>query len=291
MKYPDLKLGDKSPFIVTAKALLNSQGFFQPAGDQFDENFQATLVSFQGSHKGPDGKPLNAIGILGQKTWWALQNPTGPAQRSFMELQPGRNEVPKSITATRQAVLEAALKMWRANTREIPAGSNWGDGVSKILAKAGSARPWCCHTIGHAFVEGTGRYLWGRDWGLVSALWNEAEKRGCAHTKASGYVPRPCDLGVTLYRNAAGRLKGTGHIWFMVALGPKPSRGVGRAYNHLGGNEGDRLHLGLRNTMDESLHGWINPFGDDDIQSPLFLPSLPFQPNLERAKEAFAATR
>jgi hypothetical protein len=287
MKHPDLDFKDRGPDVEIAKAMLNSQGFRAGTGPVFDELMRDAVVSFQASHVGSDGKPLKAIGRVGQRTWWALYNPSGPAQRAFMELTPGAKPFVCDPKSDRGRVLSAGLKLWREGVREIPDGSNWGDGVSKVLANAGGPRFWCCHLIGHVFMLGTGEYLWEKDWGLVMGLWNEAKRRGCAFEKSSGYVPRPCDLGVTLYRNSKGRLTGSGHIWFNVNLGPKSGRG--RDYNHLGGNEGNRLKLGIRNTADESLFGWINPFGDGPGTEVCEV--LPFQRNAEKAAAAFAATR
>jgi len=287
-KYPDLDPGDRGPAVAIAKSILASQGFNAGTGDLFDEKMKDQVVSFQASHKGPDGKPLKGIGRIGQRTWWALQNPSGEAQRSHLKPVPGQNPVSKLLPALRQKVVETALKLWRKGIREIPDGSNWGDGVSEVLENAGGPRFWCAHFIGHIFLLATGAYLFGKDNGLVMAIVNEARKRGLVREKNSGYIPRPGDLGVTLYRNARGQLKGTGHIWMVIAMGPK--RGRGRDYNHLGGNEGNRAHLGIRNTQDESLALWINPWNDDHI-TPTCCDNLPFQANLSKADEAFASTR
>jgi hypothetical protein len=175
--------------------------------------------------------------------------------------------------------------------REIPDGSNWGNGVSTMLQAVGQMSPaaWCAFVQSRIYEMGTGERLFGQRWGLVRALWNEAKRRGWAFEKGSGYVPRPGDLGVTLYRNARGQLNGMGHLWMMIALGPRA--GKGRAYNHLGGNEGNRLKLGLRNTMDDSLFGWINPFGDMASAPCKSCEVLPFQANAAKAAEALAATR
>jgi len=289
--HPDLDIGDRNAHVAVAKSILKSQGFDAGTGELFDERMQGALVAFQGSHVGPDGKPLNAIGRVGRRTWWALYNPSGPAQRGFMEPVPGAQLLPRNIPALRRAVVEAGLKLWRTNVREIPDGSNWGDGVSTLLTAVGQRSPaaWCAFTSSYIHHLGTGELLLGAHRGLVRAIWAEAVRRGCAFEKGSGYVPRPGDLGVTLYRNKRGQLNGMGHMWHMIALGPRSGRG--RNYNHLGGNEGNRLKLGIRNTADESLFGWINPFGDHDQPACQSCEVLPFQPNAAKAAEALAATR
>lgn len=289
--HPDLDLGDRNVHVSTAKSLLNSQGFHAGTGPLFDRVMQDALVAFQGSHVGPDGKPLNAIGRVGRKTWWALYNPSGPAQRAFLEPVKATPLFPSGTPALRRAVIEFGLRLWRTGVREIPDGSNWGDGVTTILTATGqrSAAAWCAFTASHVHHGGTGQLLLGRHRGRVRDIWDEALKRGCAFEKGSGYVPRPGDLGITLYRNKRGQLNGMGHIWHMVALGPRNGRG--RDYNHLGGNEGNRYKLGIRNTMDESLFGWVNPFGDMDTPPCKACEVLPFQPNVAKAAEALAATR
>ena len=289
--HPDLDRGDSNVHVAVAKSILNSQGFAAGTGELFDAKMQGALVAFQGSHVGPDGKPLAAIGRVGRRTWWALYNPSGDAQRGFMEPVAGRVVVPGDVSAVRRAVVEAGLKLWRGGMREIPDGSNWGDGVSTMLKAVGQMSPaaWCAFVQSRIHELGTGERLLGKRWGLVRALWNEAKRLGLAFERDSGYVPRPSDLGVTLYRNARGQLNGMGHVWMMVALGPK--RGRGRDYNHLGGNEGNRLKLGLRNTMDEGLFGWINPFGDMAEPMCESCAALPFQANAEKAAQAWGATR
>jgi hypothetical protein len=289
--HPDLDLGDRNAHVAVAKSILNSQGFAAGTGELFDERMQGAVVTFQGSHAGPDGKPLNAIGRVGRKTWWALYNPSGAAQRGYMQLVPGVSILPANIAAKRRAVVEAGMGLWRSNVREIPDGSNWGDGVSTLLRRVGqkSPAPWCAFTSSDIHFAGTGELLLGRHRGRVRDIWDEAVRRGWAFEKGSGYLPRPADLGVTLYRNSKGQLNGMGHIWHVIALGPRSGRG--RAYNHLGGNEGNRLKLGLRNTADESLFGWVNPFGDHDQPACSACEVLPFAPNLAKAAEALAATR
>lgn len=288
--HPDLDLGDRNAHVEVAKSLLNSQGFFAGTGRVFDQLMQGAVVAFQGSHVGPDGKPLNAIGRVGRKTWWALYHPSGPAQRAFME-PTGAPLFPEGTAAQRRAVVEFGLQLWRSGVREIPDGSNWGDGVTTLLRATGqhSAAAWCAFTVSHVHHGGTGQRLMGRHWGRVRDVWDEAKRRGWAFEKGSGYVPRPGDLGVTLYRNSRGQLNGMGHIWHAVAIGP--ARGRGRDYNHLGGNEGNRYKLGLRNTMDEGLFGWVNPFGDMDQKPCRACEVLPFQSNVAKAAEALAATR
>ena len=281
--HPDLDLGDSSSHVEVAKAILNSQGFAAGTGNKFDKKLLDAIIVFQGSHVGPDRKPLRQLGRVGRKTWWALYNPEGDAQRAYAS-----GELPDNLPAgDRKAVVEAAYNLWKNNVREIPSGANWGDGVTDVLRHAGGPRPWCAHFVSHAFKAGTGEYPFGKDHGHVLTLWNEAKKRGRAHEKGSGYVPAPGDAGVTLYRNSSGRLTGSGHIWYMIALGPKS--GKGRAYNHIGGNEGNRLKLGIRNTTDDSLYGWIDLFGDGE--KPCRCNVLPFQEDLSRANESLASTR
>lgn len=289
--HPDLDIGDFNPHVAVAKSILNSQGFDAGTGELFDEKMQGALVAFQGSHTGSDGKPLNAIGRVGRKTWWALYNPSGPAQRGYMEPVPGVSILLDNIPAMRRAVVEAGLALWRSNVREIPDGANWGDGVSTLLQRVGQISPaaWCAFCSSDIHFTGTGERLLGRHRGRVRDIWDEAVRRGWAFEKGSGYTPRPGDLGVTLYRNKRGVLNGMGHIWHMIALGPRSGRG--RDYNHLGGNEGNRLKLGIRNTMDDSLFGWINPFGDHATAPCKACEVLPFQRNLAKAAEALAATR
>lgn len=280
--HPYLELGDRRPEVIIAKSILASQGFW--TGDKsnyFDERFRNAVVAFQGSHVGPDGKPLQAPGAIGPKTWWALYNPSGEAQRSHL-VQVHSLETTLPNTA-RADYITRLVQLWKTGVQEIPDGSNWGDGVSTVLRNAGGPRPWCMHLVCHAHKLATGHYPFGADHGLVSAFWREAKARGLAHEKGSGYKPRPGDCGVTLYRSKSGKLNGTGHIWTAIAFEAGTSR-----YNHIGGNEGNRLKLGIRTTRDESLFGWIDLFNDG--AEPM-RQLLPFQKDASKAAQDFGKTR
>lgn len=282
-------VGDRSPHIAVAKSILRSQGYdiqrlpTDRKDEDFTASFAAELAAFQGSHTGKDGKPLAAIGRLGPKTWWALHNPSGAPQRAFMtQIKDVTNTTPE-----RETFVQTLIGHWRENVFERPDGSNWGDGVTKILTHAGGPRAWCMHSISYDWKKAFGEYPLGKDHGHVLTFVNACKAKG--FTRGKDYMPEPGDLGFTLYTGPRGHLTGSGHIWAVVAI-EKPRRGVMR-YNHVGGNEGNRLKLGLRTTADESLSGWINLFGDAHLPTDPMDYGLAFSPDAQKAQNALASTR
>ena len=45
---------------------------------KFGKKTETAVKEFQGEHTGPDGKALKVDGIVGQNTWWALDNAVQP---------------------------------------------------------------------------------------------------------------------------------------------------------------------------------------------------------------------
>lgn len=74
-KKPTLKRGSKGPYVVECQEDLIALGYdVGPSGadGKFGTNTEKAVKSFQRDHDGPDGKALKVDGIVGQATWWAL---------------------------------------------------------------------------------------------------------------------------------------------------------------------------------------------------------------------------
>lgn len=246
---PILKRGDQNHHVSEVKVLMRSQGFWDGTDSQdFGPKMKAAVTYFQSTHLGPDGKFLKGDGEIGPRTWWALENPSGDAQRSFIQAPTGT--IP-ALTSNRSKLIEILLAEHRAGVREVPDGSNGGDGVEKFIAGVGRVA-WCALTQSWVHREVFGSYPNGTRYAHVQTWWREARQNGTGFLK-SQYVPVPGDLAVWCF---AG---GTGHISRVVAVSPDDRL----ITNCVGGNEGNRLKLGVRDFNNEPrMVGFINNFGD-----------------------------
>lgn len=234
------------------QALLQHHGAYSGRLDGFFGSQTLSAVRyFQMTHLGPDKRPLKVDGIVGTATWWALHNASGPAQRYNLA-----GTIPEGLSDARAAALRIALGEHAAGVREIPDGSNWGDGVIKYLP--GYPAPWCCFFVWWVMREATGAWLWGEQQGHVASAWSSARDSDAAFLKGK-YAPVPGDMFVMLYRNSHGNLTGKGHIGFVLGVSAD-----GNQFTTVEGNAGNRVKMGLRSMGEDTLIGFINPFNDVD---------------------------
>jgi len=74
---PTLKRGSKGQYVTLLQTELINKGYScgpQGADGDFGSNTEKAVKAFQTEHDGPDGKALKIDGIVGQATWWALEN-------------------------------------------------------------------------------------------------------------------------------------------------------------------------------------------------------------------------
>lgn len=253
-----LKPGKRHKDVLALKSILRSQGYtITDASDLYDEQTANEVQVFQAQHLDISGAYLKPDRLVGEKTWWALENASGEAQRSKIK----GGTVRGGLSEVRRSVLRFAEDEWRNGTREIPDGSNRGDGVEKFIVGYGAVA-WCALSASWIVKQGSGSWPMGKREGGVLNLWTRAEEQGKARTLASGYKPVPGDLMVILNRFTSGPKKGkrtgTGHVSIVAAVDEK-----NYWFNTYGGNEGNRFKLGLRNMDQENLVGFINLFGND----------------------------
>lgn len=258
MTYPSstLKVGDANDLVVKVKALLRSQGLWDgTSNNQFGPKLKAVTAYFQSTHVGPDGKHLEADGVIGEKTWWALYNPSGLPQKSHIDSAPSSADgFYGDLSQARKDFINVLLEEHRSGVAEIPDGSNGGDGVEKYLAGYGNV-PWCSLCVSWAFRRSSGAYPFGQCQAHVQTFWQRAKEKGMAKLK-SKYKPMPGDLMVWVFSG------GTGHISAVVGTNANVS-----VVNTIGGNEGNRVKLGTRTIADEAkCVGFINLFGDSPEQ-------------------------
>lgn len=259
-----LRRGDHGDDVRLVQTLLQAEGYFKgtPLGN-FGPVTETAVRHFQGTHIGVDGKFLEADGQVGPKTWWALFNPHGDAQRSYIP-----TPAPTASGSPRLRFVRYLYDMHARGIREIPDGSNYGDGVTPIVNACGFSYGiyWCLAAQAYAWREVFGKPPLGAMHVHCSTFWNEALKRGMAHPKSS-YVPLPGDIAIYNYNGGlkpGNRLTGPGH-----AAGVARVAVDARRFNALEGNVGNRFKHSIRAVAESTLVGFVNLFGDED-QRPEF---------------------
>lgn len=247
---PILRYGDTGESVKEVQAILQSQGHFDGkiGGNFLAKTFKAVKY-FQQTHQGPDGEFLPVTGQVDPPTWWALENASGDAQRSFIDPR-----IPDGLSAERNKILGIALG--EHGNHEIPDGSNRGDGVDKYIKGFGPI-PWCAAFTSWVYKEATGKYPLGKNHVHCLTFWREANKAGKAHAKDK-YQPIPGDFFIMLYKTKSGQLSGSGHIGFVLSVAKDYS-----GFNTIEGNTGNRVKVGTRWMGQSTLHGFVNLFDND----------------------------
>lgn len=200
---------------------------------------------FQLQHVGPDGEQLSADRVVGDRTWWALENPSGSRQRSGFPLI----EVP-GLTLGRAQMLELLRAEYEKDVHEDPDGSNRSPEIDGYWGSTGLlGKAWCCAFVSTMLRRALGRYPLDRHWVGVQKMARAAEALGMITRH-----PRPLDVFIQL------KDSGKGHTGFASAFD--------RAGNFatFEGNCGNRLKNGRRRAQNVDL--WIDVFQDG--QPPIF---------------------
>jgi len=253
--FPDIRQDQATkadPIAVTyLQHALLSQGYTVPVNGKYDKATIGAVHDFQATHVDINGKHLVVDGWVGKSTWWAIQNPSGAAQKSDFEAM-----LRKGLSADRRALLRTALKDHANNTREIPDGSNYGDGVTRYLTGIGPAF-WCCAAVSTWYKDVTGLWPWGTRYVSVAALWANAQARKQAIHIKDKPIPCPGDAFVFQYRNSKGDFTGLGHIGLVATVSQD-----GESFNTVEGNAGNRVKVSLRDVHNPVLVGFVDFFGD-----------------------------
>lgn len=230
---------------------LNSQGYHVPVTGKYDKATIGAVHDFQAAHIDQSGTFLKSDGDVGPKTWWALLNPSGPAQSNGYDAI-----IPTGLSVLRRNILNAGLKDWRKGVHEVPDGSNWGGGVERYLQGIGPAY-WCCAAVSTWYKDATSNYPFDERILACIRLWELADRFDRRVDKHM--TPIPGDAFVLLFRNSKGQLTGTGHTGLVLAVSND-----GQSYNTIEGNAGNRVKVGLRSCDESVLAGFVNLAGDRD---------------------------
>jgi hypothetical protein len=250
---PYLKNPTRHLAVTELKGKLRAQGFWTGSNTTlYGPATAAAVKAFQAAHLDSEGKFLVVDGEVGPKTWWALDNPSGTAQRSHIKPPTDFASRYGVFSEARQALIRLALSEHAAGVHEIPDGSNRGGGVDKYLAGYGAV-PWCALFLSWIVKQVTGGYPLGKVQPHVQTWMNRAKSAKQFFAKGDpSYVPTPGDLMVWVFT------RGRGHIAMVVAVDA-----TGKQVNTVGGNEGNRVKLGLRTPAREgTLAGYIRVVDD-----------------------------
>jgi hypothetical protein len=248
---PRLGLGSKDSAVAELVSILRAQGFWSEAGTPatFDAEVERCVSDFQMTHLGPKGRPLASDGVVGDDTWWALANASGPAQHSGI-----RAAVPKGLQPLRTKLLEVALAEHAKGVKEQPDGSNRGPDVDRYLPDFQRTKPegpaWCCFFYSWVAHEALGSWPLGKREGSCMAARELADGANLwipKHQAAERKRPFPGDAFVM------DKGSGRGHIGYVLRVSED-----GEQINTLEGNCGNRVKLGLREVADPQLAGYID---------------------------------
>jgi hypothetical protein len=207
---------------------------------------------FQMQHSGPSGKPLTVDGVVGPSTWWALDNPSGAAQRNgFALAMPPRDQ----LTANRWLVLDTVAREYRLDVREEPDGSNRGPQVDGYWGHTGIiGEPWCCALVSTILRRALKRYPLGEHFVSCQKMLQKARELGLVTER-----PRPGDIWVQV------RPRGAGHTGFAAAFSATDVA-------TFEGNAGNRLKHGRRRL--DTIDAWIDVYRDGQAEILQDLPEL-----------------
>ena len=248
-----LRRSEPEPDVVRLQRLLSSLGYFKdrtPPNGIFEDITHENIVVFQLQHVDQQGIPLGADGVVGEKTWWALENPSGNAQRNHFN-----PIIPEGLTEKRRHLLEVIYEEHAKPVFETPDGSNRSPDIDGYWGPTGViGLPWCCAFVSWALHEVLDVYPVGGKHHLgVQNMWRAARRAGMDTPD-----PKPGDVFIQI------KSHGKGHTGFVVGV----SEDDASIYTGEG-NCGNRVKIGKRNRS--SINHFIDCIQDE--QTMAFSPS------------------
>ena len=231
--------------VARLQRLLSSHGYFAdrtPPDGIFEDVTHDNVMLFQVQHVDEQGIPLGADGIVGKNTWWALENPSGDAQRNHF--QP---IIPEGLKTKRRQLLELIYDEHAKPVFEIPDGSNRSPEIDGYWGQSGViGKPWCCAFVSWALNEMLGAYpIEGKHHLGVQNM-----SRAARRTEMDTPIPKPGDVFIQI------KSGGKGHTGFVVGVSTD-----GKSIYTGEGNCGNRLKIGQRKIS--SINHFIDCIRDD----------------------------
>lgn len=252
-----LKYGCRGDDVKWLQNVLRSTGDFEGwIGGNFKALTKGALIDFQMRAVDPKTKrPLTPDGEVwpGYATERALNNPSGAAQSTGLGRHEKADLIPDGLSESRQRIIQTWITAYRSNIREIPDGSNTGDGVTR-LHQPFPPSPWCMWSMSEMWKDTYGEYFFGKKQGHCVTVRNIARRRGVFHPVGE-YEPIPGDLFI-MVTNASKSQGHTGGVFRVNRTGSQ--------FNTFEGNAGNRFKLGIRSTKQSTLVGFVNLHGDED---------------------------
>lgn len=216
--------------VIKLQELLFLNGYIKdeiPQEGIFEKITHEKVKLFQLQHVDENGVQLEADGIVGKKTWWALKNPSGKTQKNHFD-----PVIPKGLNQKRQQILELIYEEHTKGVHEVPNGSNRSPEIDTYWGKTGViGSPWCCAFVSWVLKEVLGLYpIEGKHHLGVQKMWKAAKRNGMGTSE-----PKPGDVFIQV---GSG---GTGHTGFVVGVSPD-----GKSIYTGEGNCGNRLKIGHR---------------------------------------------
>ncbi|MDH3386913.1 MAG: CHAP domain-containing protein [Gammaproteobacteria bacterium] len=221
---------EADPEVSRLHHLLSAHGYFAdrpPPDGIFETVTHDNVVLFQLQHVDRRGIALKADGVVGAKTWWALENPSGDAQRNHFQPY-----IPQGLEPKRRQLLELIYEEHGKPVFEVPDGSNRSPDIDGYWGQTGIiGQPWCCAFVSWALKEALGEYpIEGKHHIGVQNMWRAA-RRVEMETPAA----KPGDIFVQIHSG------GKGHTGFVVGVSTD-----GKSIYTGEGNCGNRLKIGKR---------------------------------------------
>jgi hypothetical protein len=177
-----LERGDSGDLVAQLQQNLIEQGY--DVGEDahskfFGRDTYNAVCMFQGGHLDKDGVPLKVDGQVGEKTEWALANPSGVKQTQTIEALPA-NQRPANSRG--EIILAAAMSEYRKDVKEEPDGSNRSERIDLYTGFVGKPKdrvgpPWCAYFVSFCAAAIPGGSPFGRIGNAQNlGLWGDKHK-------------------------------------------------------------------------------------------------------------------
>ena len=231
------------------KGLLQAAGYWPHSRSVGERNavytaaLKGAVRHFQQTNHDAKGHTLKVDGVVGPKTFWALQN----WSQGALERAKPLHRPPDGIGDQRARLLRLALG--EVGVRERPPGSNRGPDVDRYLPgwsrrTEGHGPAWCCFFASWCVTEAFGAAPWGRTRGSVYSTLQAAEGAGLVIKPTH---IEPGDLFVMLHGDPASGDILPGHIG--LAYWTEVGR-VHRKFSSIEGNCRNAVRISERSTRD-----------------------------------------